>query len=107
MLDIYRVCLDVVRAVGPLAVELGRFDRDLARQLKRGIASVVLNVAEGSGCSGGKRRQRYQDALGSARESLAALDIAEACGYITPIDSALRTQFDHIIGVLVRNVYPR
>ena len=82
-----------------------RFDRDQARQLRRSCLSVALNVAEGTGCRGGTRRARYDDALGSARETLGNLEAAEAIGYIAPLDPALRNQFDHIIGVLVKIVH--
>ncbi|HUH00781.1 MAG TPA: hypothetical protein VML75_02225 [Kofleriaceae bacterium] len=40
--------------------------------------------------------------MGSARETLANLEAAEAIGYLAPIDSELRRRFDHIIGTLVR-----
>jgi len=33
--------------------------------------------------------------------------VAAAIGYLEPLDPVLRRQFDHIIGVLVRNVYTR
>ena len=107
MLSIYPVCLQVAKGVVGLAGRIARHDRDLAQQLRRSIASVALNVAEGSGGEGGTRRQRYKDALGSARESLANLEMAAAVGYVEPLDPKLRRQFDHIIGVLVCNVYPR
>ena len=104
MLRIYPVCLHMVREVRPLADEIARFDRDHARQLRRSSMSVPLNVAEGSGSRGGRRRLRYDDALGSARETLANLEAAQAVGYIRAIDPALRSRFDHIIGTLVRLV---
>ena len=46
MLRIYPVSLQMVRDVRLLADEIARFDRDLARQLRRASMSVVLNVAE-------------------------------------------------------------
>ena len=70
MLKIYPVCLEMVRSVADVAGRVAQFDKDQARQLKRSAMSVPLNVAEGSGCEGGTRRQRYKDALGSARETL-------------------------------------
>ena len=51
---------------------------------------------------GGRRRLRYEDALGSARETFAGLEAAAAVGYIEPVSAALSSRFDHIIGVLVR-----
>jgi four helix bundle protein len=104
MLRIYPVCLQMIRDVRPLADQIARFDRDHARQLRKSSMSVHLNVAEGSGSRGGRRRARYDDALGSARESLANLEAAEAAGYIRDIDPELRNRFDHIIGTLVNLV---
>ena len=104
MLRIYPVCLQMIRDVRPLADQIARFDRDHARQLRKSSMSVHLNIAEGSGSRAGLRRARYDDALGSARESLANLEGAEAAGYIRSIDPALRHRFDHIIGTLVKLV---
>jgi Transposase IS116/IS110/IS902 family len=53
MLRIYPVCLEMVREVRPYADRIARFDRDLARQLRRSCTAVPLNVAEGSGLRGG------------------------------------------------------
>ncbi|HUH04044.1 MAG TPA: four helix bundle protein [Kofleriaceae bacterium] len=104
MLRIYPVCLAMVRDVRLLADRIGEFDRDQARQLRRSSVSVVLNVAEGAAVGDGRRRARYGDALGSARETVANLEAAEAIGYLAPIDAELRQRFDHIIGTLVRLV---
>ncbi len=69
------------------------------------MASVVLNIAEGAGCDGGTRRQRYKDALGSARETQASLELGTAMGYGVHIDVIMIAHFDHIIGVLVVCAY--
>ena len=104
MLRIYPVAVQTVRDVKPLIEQISRFDRDHARQLRKSTMSTVLNVAEGSGSRGGRRRARYEDALGSARESVANLEASEAAGYIRSFDAELRARFDHIIGTLVRIV---
>ncbi len=105
MLQIYPVCLDMVREVAKLAEAISKFDRDHARQLRRSCLSVSLNVAEGSGSRGGTRRARYDNALGSARETVANLESAEAIGYVGPMDPDLRNKLNHIIGVLVKIVH--
>ena len=46
---------------------------------------MALNLSEGSGSRGGTRRERYQNALGSARETGACLDVAVALGYVVEI----------------------
>ncbi len=66
---------------------------------------MVLNIAEADGCDAGTQRQRYKDALGSARETLAALELGEALGYGVHIDSAMMGKWDHVIGVLVICAY--
>jgi four helix bundle protein len=104
MLRIYPVCLEMVREVRQLADEIAQFDRDQARQLKRSSVSVPLNVAEGTAARDGRRRNRYLDALGSARETVANLEVAVAIGYIDSVDPVLRNRFDHIIGTLVKIV---
>jgi four helix bundle protein len=101
MLKIYDVMLEVVRDVKPVIVQIEKHDADLARQMKRAAASVVLNLAEGSGSSGGVRRVRYRTALGSARETKACIDVAEAFGYIAPHERA-RAGLLHVVNVLVR-----
>ena len=79
-------------------------DRDLARQLKRASTSIALNCSEGSGCSGGTRKERYKNALGSARETGACLDAALALGYLEAVDASLLDRLDHVRAVLVKNV---
>ncbi len=86
MLRIYPVCLSMVRDMRPYAERIARFDRDLARQLRKSCTAVALNLSEGSGLRGGRRRQSYDIALGEARETLANLEAAEAIGYIASID---------------------
>ena len=80
MLRIYTTVIEVIGMLRPVIAQIESHDRDLARQLRRAAASVALNVSEGSGCSGGTRRERYRNALGSARETGACLDVAIACG---------------------------
>ena len=101
MLRIYPVCMAMVREIQPYAERIARFDRELARQLCRSSTAVPLNVAEGTGTRGGRRRQAYEIALGEARETLANLETAEAIGYIPRVGADVRTRLDHIIATLV------
>jgi hypothetical protein len=48
------------------------------------------------------RTARYRTALGSARETRACLQVAEAFGYVGPMPDALGQKLDRIIGTLVR-----
>jgi four helix bundle protein len=104
MLRIYGDALELVRAVRPVVAVLERRDPDLARQFRRALASGPLNVSEGSEMSGGNRTQRYRSALGSMREALACLEVAEAAGYVGPVEPALAARFNKVIGTLVNVV---
>jgi four helix bundle protein len=100
MLKIYFVMLDVLRDVKPMLGEIEKHDRDLGRQMRRAATSVVLNIAEGSGSTNGMRRQRYETALGSARETRACLEASEALGYVDRIDPKSKAGLAHVINVL-------
>lgn len=65
---------------------------------------MALNISEGMGSRGRLRQVRYHTALGSARETLACLEVAEAFGYVAEVDAAIRTRMDRIIGTLVKLV---
>ncbi|MBW2463452.1 MAG: four helix bundle protein [Deltaproteobacteria bacterium] len=78
-------------------------DRDLGRQLRRCLTSVPLNTAEGSESAGRNRQARYANAMGSARESRACLETAEALGYLDPEDLPEAVdRLDHIVAVLFK-----
>ena len=104
MLHIYPVVLEVITALRPLLAQFERRDRDLGRQLRRASSSVALNLAEGMYSRGQLRTARYHNALGSMRESVACLDVAQAFGYVSARDEALASKLDHVVGTLVRLV---
>ena len=104
MLRIYTTVIEVLGLLRPVMAQIERHDRDLARQLRRASASVALNISEGSGSRGGTRRERYHNALGSARETGACLDVAEALGYLGRVDTVLRDRLDFVRATLVKNV---
>ncbi len=102
MLKIYDVMIDAMREMRPVLARIEAHDRDLARQLRRAASSVVLNLSEGSGSSGGTRRERYRNALGSARETTACLEVAVALGYVETLDAAMLDALDHVKATLVK-----
>jgi four helix bundle protein len=104
MLRIYETVIEVLKGLRPVVTQIEGHDRDLARQLRRAASSVALNVSEGSGCNGGTRRERYRNALGTARETGACLDVAVACGYVGEFDAALLDRLDKVRAVLVKIV---
>ena len=107
MLKIYDVVLVMAGDAATVAVQIERRDSDLARQLRRTMQSVALNVAEGAGNIAGHKRQRYQTALGSAREVLACIQVAQAMRYIGTVDARVLDRMDHVIATLGRLVYRR
>ncbi|MCC6554667.1 MAG: four helix bundle protein [Polyangiaceae bacterium] len=101
-LAIYPVTLDVVRGVQPLIQQIKREDPNLADQLRRAVTSVPLNLSEGRYSQGKNCRARFFNALGSAGEVRACLDVAEAMRYVETIDPGLRDRIDHVIATLYR-----
>jgi four helix bundle protein len=98
MLRIYDVALRVLEAMQPAVRAIEMRNRDLARQMRRAASSIVLNIAEGSGSSGGTRRERCRNALGSAREVVACIEVARAWQY-ADVDTDI---LNEVIGTLVK-----
>jgi|GEM_PF-2088879 len=80
------VALEAVREVA--AVEKLVSDSDLARQMRRAVVSVALNLAEGNRRRGRDRLQLFRVAAGSADEVVTALRIAGALGSVSAGQSA-------------------
>lgn len=75
----------------------------LADQLKRALASVSLNIAEGNGRSGLKDRARFfAIARGSATEVSAIIDIANAYNLI---DQIIYDEFQDKLLQIVKILY--
>ena len=104
MLNIYNVMLDVIRTMRPVLAQIERHDRELGKQMRQASNSVVLNIAEGSGSHAGTRNARYRTALGSATETRACLDAAEAQGYVARVDPQVRAGLRQVIGTLTNCV---
>jgi four helix bundle protein len=102
MLRIYPVAIECCAEVGRVAMTVARVDPALADQLRRAMASVALNLSEGSGSQGRNRNARYFNALGSAKEVTATLEVAQAFGYIGEIDAGLSAKLHRIRATLWR-----
>lgn len=102
MLRIYSVALEVVRELGVIARDIARHDAGLARQIRRAVTSVPLNLAEGSGEAGGSRTRHYRIALGSMRETLAGVQAAMALGYVSSVDERVLGRIQHVSAVLYK-----
>ena len=102
MLKIYAVVLDVVRGVKPVIEEIERKDPDLARQMRRAVSSVALNLSEGSYSRGRNRGARYHTAMGSMRETLSCIEVSVALGYVRGVEPTLLGRIDHVLGTLYK-----
>ena len=102
MLRIRQDMIDAMREMRAMVAAIERRDADLGRQLRRAACSVLLNLAEGSGSFGRVRVARYRTALGSARETVACLEAAEALGYLGALPDTILHKLDRVIGTLVR-----
>ena len=105
---IYELALLVIAIVMRLARRIQVRDRDLARQMRRACASVALNMQEGMYSRGGNRVARFHDAMGSARETMACLDVCVAAEYAKQEEVELALEhIDHIVAGLYRLCHPR
>ena len=102
MLLIYQVIIEVVGELKAVVGQIERADADLARQMRRAMCSVALNVAEGMGSGGRNQAARYHTALGSMRETMACVDLGQALGYVGQVDADLIDRMRKIVGTLVR-----
>ena len=105
---IYEVSLEVVSDVSRLASRVQRYDKDLARQMRRACASVPLNMQEGLYSRAGTQIARFHDAMGSARETMACLHVCVAGRYVDR-SAVLDTldRIDHVVAGLYRLCHKR
>jgi four helix bundle protein len=105
-MKVYRVSVAMVRGIHTHVMPGIRAggDREIAGQLHRASRSVALNVAEALGLLPGKRqRNHFQIALGSARESMACIELAVATGLIDERDPhvvRVADRVDHVCAML-------
>ena len=100
--------VEMVALVHGLAGKVARQDADLSRQMKRSSSSAALNASEGVWAKAGKRRSRLEDAVNSARETLVALRVAEACGYLGQGEAGVAIErLENIVPVLWVLAYRR
>ena len=102
MLKIHSVAIACCAEIRVVAEAVGRRDPALADQMRRAMASVALNIAEGASSQGRNRNARYFNALGSAREVGSALEVARAFGYVGEVDATLVDELDRIRATLYR-----
>ncbi len=101
---IYDDALAVLTLIRPYRLLIEKEDPDQARQLRRSAKSIPYNIAEAYGGRGKNQKARLTDALTSARETWANLDVAVADGIVDTIDEDLRDRLDKVIATLVKLV---
>ena len=86
---------------------IARKDADLARQIRRSWTSTAQNAAEGQRQRGAKSLNRFDDAMGSGRETFISLRMAVALGYIEDqATEALVSEMDGVVAQLYRLANP-
>jgi len=105
MLRIHETAVELVREMMPLLEAIERRDPDLARQGRRAVMSVPLNVSEGSSQPGKRRAYHYRIAIGSARETWSVLRVAQVANYIGAPSKELENMFNTVIGTLYRCLF--
>ena len=100
-LHIYQTSLHMIRDVSPIIQQIAKHDVDLARQLRRSSTSIPLNINEGCYARGRNGVARLQTAAAEASESTAAIEVAQAAGYIgREAAEGVLDHLDHIRAVL-------
>ncbi len=101
--DVYDVAVEISGAMRELLPALRQSDGDLADEAKRATQSIGLNVAEANRRVGKDRLHAFRVAAGSAAEVRAALDQAEAWGYLSAERTeSVRALIDREIAMLWR-----
>ncbi len=98
MLVAYQVALELVRSLRPVVEKLRTVNADCAKQMQRAASNCVHNLGEGQRRRGGDKRRAYEIAHGEAHEVLAALDLAEAWGWVLPAQEA-RIKLDRLLAL--------
>ena len=103
---VYNVALELIRTLRPIVAELRNHSSNIADQIERAGTSLVLNLGEGNRRAGKDRRRFFVMAQGSASEILAALDVADAWGWIVDAQ-VVRVLLDRERALLWGLVHPR
>jgi four helix bundle protein len=101
-LHIYSTILETVSLLRVEMELVGRRDPDLERQMRRAAASMALNTSEGAYSRGRNAQLRFHSALGSARETLACVEVGVALGYVPEVREVLVVRMRQILGTLTK-----
>jgi len=102
----YEVSIEVIKLLRPVVAAVQIHDADLADQLKRAASSISLNLAEGMGSAKGNKQKHYSIARGSANEVRAAIQTAQAWGWIDDA-SGIEPVLDRLLALLWGLTHPK
>lgn len=102
-LQVAEMSIQLIETLRPLVGRIKGRDKSLADQLTRAASSVALNIGESQHSDAGNRRARLFTAAGSANESLMAVRVAVAWGYVSEGEGkATVALLDRILAILWR-----
>ena len=100
-LQVAELSIQLIEILRPLVGRIKSRDKSLADQLTRAASSVALNIGESQHSDPGNRRARLFTAAGSASESLVAVRVAVAWGYLAEGEGrAAIALLDRILAIL-------
>ena len=101
------VALEWAAVLRPALERIARRDPDLGRQVRRAVASVALNLAEGAERAGKDRLHLYRVAAGSLAEAGTGLRLARAWRWIVARDlEQTEALADRLRALLFRLTHP-
>ena len=107
-LIVHAIALEAVTGLRPTLERLRRLDKNLHRQMRDAVESMVLNIGEAEGSDAGNARARINTALGSTREVRSGLALAIAFGYVEPdAVHGADARLDRVCAMLYRFLKPR
>ena len=99
-----RVIDDIIRVGGPInqaCRQIGQHDRELGSQIRRAWVRTCMNAGEAQHRRGAKGRNRFDDAMGEAREAYTGLRMARALSYADEaLLAGLLGEVDSVVAVL-------
>jgi four helix bundle protein len=106
--DAMDIAIKLVRSLRVPVERLRLHDKELADQLKRAVNDLTLALGEAARREGRDRVQFFRTAAGSGSEARAAMDLADAWGYLDASSlTEAREPLDRELAILWRLVHPR
>ncbi len=91
------------REVNMRCKQIGQQDKELASQIRRAWVRAIMNAGEAQHRRGAKRCNRFDDAMGEAREAFTGL--RAACGFELIEDDARTAELMRCVDGVVATLY--